>query len=189
MTSSMTPSPASAPHLVFAEEVPPPPPRYLLRKMIVEKISDAEVVVASVESSIAEKERLIGENLDTLAGSREEIRNLRKRLAILDSMSEVVPSPAPGSNICQDGICTGMTWDEAKKKITENEGHKFWQEWVHKVNWDEAKCQDGICTGMTWYEAKMKITENEGHKFWQEWVHKVNWGPRQVPRRRPQRSH
>jgi hypothetical protein len=72
----------------------------LLRKMIVEKISGAEVVVASMESSIAEKERLIAENRDTLAGSREEILNLRKQLDILDSMSGVVPPTK---------VCSGVT--------------------------------------------------------------------------------
>ena len=76
----------------------------LLRKMIVEKISGAEVVVASMESSIAEKERLIAENRDTLAGSREEILNLRKQLAILDSMSGVVPP----TKVCE-GVTRGWT--------------------------------------------------------------------------------
>jgi hypothetical protein len=283
MTSSMTPP--SAHPLVFAEEAPPKTETTssedLLRKMIVEKISGAEVVVVSMESSIAEKERLIAENRATLAGSREEIQNLRKQLAILDSMSGGVPptnvcegvtrgwtiiegasafagkddelvckseeeakkrvlsaqfggfehshlrfwprkctademirnievadgttshaksrvfvapgatikllrekeeegymvyceAPGPGT-ICDSGVCTGMTWDEAKMKITETEGHKYWQEWVYRVNWNEAKCQEGICTGMTWAEAKMKITEKAGHKYWQEWVHRVNW--------------
>jgi len=116
MTSSMTPpspfweapSPAPAPLLVFAEEAPPKTETTssedLLRKMIVEKISGAEVVVASMESSIAEKERLIAENRDTLAGSREEILNLRKQLAILDSMSGVVPP----TKVCE-GVTRGWT--------------------------------------------------------------------------------
>ena len=95
MSRCEAPSPAPAPLLVFAEEVPPETETTssedLLRKMIMEKISGAEVVVVSMESSIAEKERLIAENRATLAGSREEIQNLRKQLAILDSMSGVVP--------------------------------------------------------------------------------------------------
>ena len=101
MTHCEAPSPAPASVLVFAEEAPPKAEtatsEYLLRKMIAEKISGAEVVVVSMESSIAEKERLIAENRDTLAGSREEIRNLRKQLAILDSMSGVVQS----TKICE----------------------------------------------------------------------------------------
>jgi hypothetical protein len=113
MTSSMTPpSPfwarTPAPPLVSAEEAPPKTETTssedLLRKMIVEKISGAEVVVASMESSIAEKERLIAENRDTLAGSREEILNLRKQLAILDSMSGVVPP----TKVCE-GVTRGWT--------------------------------------------------------------------------------
>jgi len=66
-------------------------PEYLLRKMIVEKISDAEVVVASMKSSIEEKEQLIADNRATLAGSQEETLNLQKQLAILDNISGVTP--------------------------------------------------------------------------------------------------
>jgi hypothetical protein len=93
---------------VFAEEAPPKTETTssedLLRKMIMEKISGAEVVVVSMESSIAEKERLIAENRATLAGSREEIQNLRKQLAILDSMSGVVPP----TKVCE-GVTQGWT--------------------------------------------------------------------------------
>jgi len=67
--------------------------------MIAEKISGAEVVVASMESSIAEKERLIaekeraiGDNRATLAGCRKEILNLQKQLVILDNINGVVPA-------------------------------------------------------------------------------------------------
>jgi hypothetical protein len=120
MTSSMTPpSPfwarTPAPPLVSAEEAPPKTETTssedLLRKMIVEKISGAEVVVASMESSIAEKERLIAENRDTLAGSREEILNLRKQLAILDSMSGVVPP----TKVCDEASDSGGQWNEERR--------------------------------------------------------------------------
>ena len=67
-------------------------PEYLLRKMIVEKISDAEVVVASMKSSIEEKEQLIADNRATLAGSQEETLNLQKQLAILDNISGHTPT-------------------------------------------------------------------------------------------------
>jgi len=108
MSRCEAPSPAPALALVFAEEVHPKTETTssedLLRKMIVEKISGAEVVVASMESSIAEKERLIAENRATLAGSREEILNLQKKLAILDSMSGVVPP----TKVCE-GVTRGWT--------------------------------------------------------------------------------
>jgi len=139
MTSSMTPpSPfwarTPAPHLVFTEEEPPKTgttsSEDLLREMIVEKISGAEIVVASMESSIAEKERLIAEkerliaeNRDTLVGSREEILNLRKQLDILDSMSgamfsvnwscstltltRLTPEGVPPTKVCE-GVTRGV---------------------------------------------------------------------------------
>ena len=107
MSHREAPSPAPAPLLVFAEEAPPKTdtmsPEDLLRKMIAEKISDAEevacqavTIIAEKKRMIAEKERSIEENLATLAGSREEILNLQKQLAILDNIKDVPPT-----NICE----------------------------------------------------------------------------------------
>ena len=103
MSHREAPSPAPAPLLVFAEEAPPNTdtmsPEDLLRKMIAEKISDAEevacqavTIIAEKKRMIAEKERSIEENLATLAESREEILNLQKQLAILDNIKGVPPT-------------------------------------------------------------------------------------------------
>jgi len=111
MSHREAPSPAPAPLLVFAEEAPPNTDTMssedLLRKMIAEKISDAEevacqavTIIAEKKRMIAEKERTIEENLATLAGSREEILNLQKQLAILDNIKG---GGVPPTNICEKG--------------------------------------------------------------------------------------
>ena len=111
MSRREAPSPAPAPLLVFAEEAPPNTdtmsPEDLLRKMIAEKISDAEevacqavTIIAEKKRMIAEKERVIEENLATLAGSREEILNLQKQLTILDNIKG---GGVPPTNICAKG--------------------------------------------------------------------------------------
>ncbi len=111
MSHREAPSPAPAPLLVFAEEAPPNTdtmsPEDLLRKMIAEKISDAEevacqavTIIAEKKRIIAEKERVIEENMASLAGSREEILNLQKQLAILDNIKG---GGVPPTNICAKG--------------------------------------------------------------------------------------
>ena len=166
MTSSMTPSPASAPPLVFAEEAPPKTETTssedLLRKMIVEKISGAEVVVASMESSIAEKRQLIAENRDTLAGSREEILNLRKQLAILDSMSGVVPPTK---------VCGGVT-----RGWTKVQDHTAYMGQAEGLLADTYICGNGICKGKTYEEAKRIIIDKGGYEYWELWRKRVTWG-------------
>ena len=74
-------------------------------------MSGAEAVVASMETSIAEKGRLITENRATLAGARDEITNLQKQLAILETMSGVV-APIPRS----DRVKQPLTPEQKRKK-------------------------------------------------------------------------
>jgi len=140
MSHREAPSPAPAPLLVFAEEAPPNTDTMssedLLRKMIAEKISDAEevacqavTIIAEKKRMIAEKERTIEENLATLAGSREEILNLQKQLAILDNIKG---GGVPPTNICAEGrsvarAAAAVSWQAAsglgvaKRKKTEKE--------------------------------------------------------------------
>ena len=128
MSHREAPSPAPAPLLVFAEEAPPKTdtmsPEDLLRKMIAEKISDAEevacqavTIIAEKKRMIAEKERSIEENLATLAGSREEILNLQKQLAILDNIKGVPPT-----NICEKD--RSVAEKIAARKKTEKEAEE-----------------------------------------------------------------
>jgi len=130
MSRREAPSPAPAPLLVFAEEAPPNTdtmsPEDLLRKMIAEKISDAEevacqavTIIAEKKRMIAEKERAIVENLATLAGSREEILNLQKQLAILDNIKE---GGVPPTNICAKG--RSVAEKIAAKKKAEKEAEE-----------------------------------------------------------------
>jgi hypothetical protein len=129
MSHREAPSPAPAPLLVFAEEAPPNTdtmsPEDLLRKMIAEKISDAEEVACQAVTIIAEKKRIIaevreviGENLATLAGSREEILNLQKQLAILDNIKG---GGVPPTNICAKGRSVGEKIAARKKAEKEAE--------------------------------------------------------------------
>jgi hypothetical protein len=63
----------------------------VLRKMILEKISETEVEADSAKSSIAENERLIAKNRAMLAMSQGEIAKLREQLVLLGNISEVIP--------------------------------------------------------------------------------------------------
>jgi len=90
--------------LVFAEAVPSGTvttphdllgcPQCLLRKMITDKISETEVVVDSMESSIRENKRHI-------SASKEEIAMLRKQLVILNTIGEVAPTETLGWTIVE----------------------------------------------------------------------------------------
>jgi hypothetical protein len=85
---SEAPSPAPAPPLVFAEECTST--EALLRKMIVDKISGFEKSVTDLETSIADKERLIAIDKVSLAKSLEDARNLKEQLSVLDNIAPPV---------------------------------------------------------------------------------------------------
>ena len=169
MSRCEAPSPAPAPLLVFAEEAPPKTDTTssedILRKMIAEKISGAEVVVASMKSSIAEKERLIaekerviGENRATLSGSREEILNLQKQLAILDNMcvsrssGDLVDAKVRVHEVVRAGDVATLTKRDVRRQIEAEFGLEFVAnnkgainrtiEEAASVNPEEAKVQD-----------------------------------------------
>ena len=36
---------------------------------------------------------------------------------------------------CQNGICSGLTWNESKILIVQKHGHEYWTQWVHRVTW------------------------------------------------------
>ena len=36
---------------------------------------------------------------------------------------------------CQNGVCTGMTWEQAKKFIIQKHSEEYWQSWVNRVIW------------------------------------------------------
>ena len=85
---SEAPSPAPAPPLVFAEECTST--EALLRKMIVDKISGFEKSVTDLETSIADKERLVAIDKVSLAKSLEDVRNLKEQLSVLDNIAPPV---------------------------------------------------------------------------------------------------
>jgi hypothetical protein len=36
---------------------------------------------------------------------------------------------------CQNGVCTGMNWEQAKKFIIQKHSEEYWQSWVNRVIW------------------------------------------------------
>jgi hypothetical protein len=133
--------------------------------MIAEKISGAEVVVASMKSSIAEnerliaeKERVIGENRATLSGSREEIMNLQKQLTILDNMcvsrysGDLEDAKVRVREVVRAGDVATLTKRDVRRQIEAEFGLEFVAnnkgainrtiEEAASVNPEEAKVQD-----------------------------------------------